>query len=246
MTAAIRASFKVEDGDSERPSVASRIASAAVHHRRAAFRAWRSYRGQPLRLRAFLAGRLLVLPLSELAREFERLDGHVLGVGSGHGLIARYLAEVNPGVTVTGIDVDAERVAVARATEARSARVRIRRQDVRALDAHAEFDAAAAVDLMHHVPQADHKAVAEALARAVKPGGQLLIKDIAPMPPWKHQVNRLHDRVVSGEATTTTDPASLAELFERAGFSVERLERIAPLSPYPHFILRARRGRAKP
>jgi cyclopropane fatty-acyl-phospholipid synthase-like methyltransferase len=218
----------------------------SLHYRRAAYRAWRSYRGSGPRIRLFLAARLLVLPLEPLAREFAQLHGHVLGVGSGHGLIARFLAELNPDVTVTGLDVNVQRVAIAHTTEARSPRVRIRLHDVRALDFEGEFDAAAAVDLMHHVPVADHQTVAQALARAVKPGGQLLIKDIAPTPRWKHGVNRLHDRIVSGETTKATDPSSLAELFERAGFSVERLERVAPLSPYPHFILRARRLPSQP
>jgi cyclopropane fatty-acyl-phospholipid synthase-like methyltransferase len=211
----------------------------------AAVRAWRSYRGTGLATGAFVATRLLVLPLKPLAEEFERLHGQVLGVGSGHGVVARFLAELNPDVRVTGLDVDAGRVAVARASEANAPRVRIRVQDVRTLDARAEFDAAAAVDLMHHLPHADHPALAHALANAVKPGGTLLIKDIAPTPRWKHMINRLHDRVVSGDATTASDPAASAELFERAGFAIERLERIAPLSPYPHFILRARR-RAQP
>jgi cyclopropane fatty-acyl-phospholipid synthase-like methyltransferase len=208
--------------------------------------AWRSYRGAGIRTRTFLAARLLVLPLKPLASEFERLHGRVLGVGSGHGIVARFLAELNPDVTVTGLDVDAKRVAVAKATERRSPRVQIRVQDVRGLDEDAAFDAAAAVDLMHHVPTADRPALAEALARAVKPGGTLLIKDIARTPRWKHAVNRLHDRISSGEATTASEPAALAELFEQAGFSIERLDRIAPSSPYPHFILRARRARQNP
>jgi 2-polyprenyl-3-methyl-5-hydroxy-6-metoxy-1,4-benzoquinol methylase len=217
-----------------------------VHVLGAAVRAWRSYRGQPPRLRAFLAARLLVLPLKELAREFEQLHGEVLGVGSGHGLIARVLAELNPSVSVTGFDVDPQRVAVAHATEASSPRVRIRLGDVRSLDAQSAYDAAAAVDLMHHVPAADHRAVAHALARALKAGGVVLIKDIAPKPHWKHAINRVHDRVISGETTTATDPTALAKLFEEAGFTIERLDRIAPLSPYPHFILRARRTRQQP
>jgi hypothetical protein len=69
----------------------------------------------------------------------------------------------------------------------------------------------------------------------------LLIKDIARTPRWKHAVNRVHDRIVSGEATTAMDPAELAALLTDAGFEVERVDRVAPVSPYPHFILRARR-----
>jgi 2-polyprenyl-3-methyl-5-hydroxy-6-metoxy-1,4-benzoquinol methylase len=216
-----------------------------VHVLGAAVRAWRSYRGVGLRTRLFLAARLAVLPLWSLAEELERLEGNVLGVGSGHGVVARFLAELNPDVTVTGLDVDPERVAIAQATEANSPRVRIRVEDVRRLDAAGEFDAAAAVDLMHHIAPAHHAEVARALARAVKPGGQLLIKDVAPTPHWKHAVNRLHDRFVAGEVTTAIEPSALAVLFADAGFRIERLERIAPLSPYPHFILRARRAPAQ-
>jgi 2-polyprenyl-3-methyl-5-hydroxy-6-metoxy-1,4-benzoquinol methylase len=108
--------------------------------------------------------------------------------------------------------------------------------------AHPGYDAAAAVDLIHHIAPSDRPAVAHALADAVRPGGALVIKDIAATPRWKHAVNRLHDRIVSGERTWAMDPAAMAKLFADAGFEIERLERIAPLSPYPHFILRARRA----
>jgi 2-polyprenyl-3-methyl-5-hydroxy-6-metoxy-1,4-benzoquinol methylase len=216
-----------------------------MRHRRAAIRAWRSYRGAGAVTRAFLAARLAVLPLKPLAEEFARLRGRVLGVGSGHGIVARYLAELNRDVTVEGIDVDAARVAVATATEANAPRVRIHVADVRALaasDADAgAFDAVATVDLIHHLPPDDVALAAHAFARAVKPGGTLVIKDIARTPRWKHAVNRLHDRIVSGEATTAMDPLELADLLSEAGFEIERLDRVAPLSPYPHFILRARR-----
>lgn len=208
----------------------------------AAWRAWRSYRGTGARTRAFLAARLAVLPLRALAEEFGRLEGHVLGVGSGHGLIARFLAEVNPRVTVDGYDVDAARVAVATATEERSPRVRIHVRDVRELHVDAEFDAAAAVDLMHHIPEADRDALIQTLVAAVRPGGTIVIKDIARTPSWKHGINRLHDRIVTGEPTTGIEPAALEESFARAGARTEETRSAAHLNPYPHFILRARRA----
>lgn len=182
-----------------------------------------------------------MLPLKPLADELRHLDGRILSVGSGHGLLERFLAELNPAVTVTGLDLNAERAAIAAASQARAPRVTIRAQDIRSLDEGGGYDAAIAIDLIHHVPAGDHQALAEALARAVKPGGTLLIKDIARTPHAKHAVNRLHDRLVAHEATTAQEPEALGELFADAGFTIERLERIAPLSPYPHFILRARR-----
>jgi cyclopropane fatty-acyl-phospholipid synthase-like methyltransferase len=212
-----------------------------VHHWRAAYRAWRSYRGSGLRVRLFLAARLLVLPLKPLALEFAQLHGHVLGLGSGHGLIARWVAELNPDVTIDGYDVDAERVAIAAATQERQPRVRIHREDVLALRPEEAFDSASAVDLIHHLDPVRLGELAAGLSRAVKPGGTLVIKDIAPTPRWKHAVNRLHDRLVAGEPTTAIDLEALAELVTAAGFDIERLERVGRLSPYPHFILRARR-----
>jgi 2-polyprenyl-3-methyl-5-hydroxy-6-metoxy-1,4-benzoquinol methylase len=213
-----------------------------LHATRAAFRAWRSYRGAPARTRAFLAARLAVLPLRPLAAEFAELHGRVLAVGSGHGLLERWLAELNPGVTVDGSDLDGERVALAASTQARAPRVRIHHRDVRSVDEREAFDAAVAIDLLHHVPSADHEAVARTLAHALKPGGVVLIKDIARTPRWRHGFNSLHDRLVTGERETfCREPEEMAAVFEAEGFRTERCYRVAPLSPYPHFILRLRR-----
>src|SRR4051794_40960295 len=102
-------------------------------------RAWRSYSGAGFRTRLFLGARLLILPRRALASELATLRGRVLGVGSGHGVIARWLAELNPEVRVEGVDLDPARVAVAQATAARSPRVRIRVEDVRLLDVRDPF-----------------------------------------------------------------------------------------------------------
>lgn len=212
-----------------------------VHVLIAAFRAWRSYRGTGARTRLFLAARLAVLPLRSLAREYSQFEGRVLGIGSGHGLLGRWLAELNPRVTVDGYDADAERIAVARQTESRSPRVRIHLADVRRLDAQGEFEAASAVDVIHHIPADDHAALLASLARALKPGAPLMIKEISPHPAWKHRVNQAHDHLVSGQATHAREPADLAAAVEAAGFRIERLYAAAAMSPYPHFILRARR-----
>jgi 2-polyprenyl-3-methyl-5-hydroxy-6-metoxy-1,4-benzoquinol methylase len=216
---------------------------ARVHRLHAAYRAWSSYRGAGLRTRAFLAGRLAALPLRPLARELGELHGRVLSVGSGHGLNERWLAELNPAVTVDGSDVNAERVAMAALSEDRQPRVRLRLLDVRDLDEREAFDAAVAIDVLHHVPSGDHELIARALAQALNPGGIVLVKDIAHTPRWQHAFNSLHDRLLSAEPETfSREPEQMAALFEGAGFRTERCYRVAPLSPYPHFILRLRRA----
>lgn len=191
---------------------------------------------------AFLAARIAVLPLHALEPEFARLHGRVLGVGSGHGLVGRWMAEMNPDVEVEGVDLDPGRVALAEATQERAPRVRIRVQDVRELSVPTNYDAAVAVDLLHHVPYEDHAGLAAALARAVRPGGTLLIKDIARTPRWKYAFNRLHDRLVTGSGEVyCREPEETAALFAPHGFAPEQVRRIAPLSPYPHYLVRMRR-----
>src|SRR4051794_33402080 len=203
----------------------------------AAVRAWRSYRGAPFGVRVFLAARFAVLPRRALVREFRTLRGRVLSVGAGHGLMERWLAELSPDVTIDGFERDVERVELASGHP--HPRVTLHARDVRAIDAHAQYDAALAIDVIHHVPSEDHSALAAALARALKPDGVLLIKDIARTPGWKHWWNSFHDHVVTTEwSIDAREPDDLAALFADAGFEVERCYRAGRLSPYPHFMLR--------
>ena len=206
-----------------------------------AIRAWRSFRGAGPRTRAFLAARLVVLPLRDMAPELRSLHGRVLSLGSGYGIVERWLAELNPRVEVEGVDTDAERVRVA--TRTSTPRVRIRELDVRGLEEEHAYDAALAVDVLHHVPRADHDALAAALARALKPGGVLLVKDIADTPRWQARVNHVHDHVVAHEGEVhLRAPEEMAALFARHGFTLERSDRIGRASPYPHYLLRLRAG----
>lgn len=200
-------------------------------------RAWRSFRGAPPATRAFLAARLAVLPLRALDAELRALHGHVLSLGSGHGVLERYLAEINPAVMVEGIELDGERVRVASATADAAPRVSIREGDVRELDAGG-YDAALAVDVLHHVPAGEHAGVAAALGRALRPGGVCVVKDIGVAPRWKYAWNRLHDRVVAGpEPLHCRTPDEMAAVFEAAGFDVRRVESIDRGSPYPHYLV---------
>jgi 2-polyprenyl-3-methyl-5-hydroxy-6-metoxy-1,4-benzoquinol methylase len=188
----------------------------------------------------FLAARLVVLPLGALERELRALDGRVLSLGGGHGLLSRWLVELSPGASVEDLELDPARVQLARETAV--ARVEPQLRDVRDLSEVASFDGAVAIDVLHHIPAADHAGVAAALARALRPGATLVVKDIARTPRWRHAWNRLHDRLVAGsEPIWCRDPEEMTQLFEQAGFQPELVTRLAPLSPYPHYLLRMRR-----
>jgi cyclopropane fatty-acyl-phospholipid synthase-like methyltransferase len=204
---------------------------------RAAVRAWKSYSGAGAGTRAFLAARLAVLPLGGLDDDLRALRGRVLSVGCGHGLLERYLAEINPHVEVDGLELDRERVRLAQAGA--PPRVRVRQADVTKLAGQGGYDAGLAVDLLHHIEPDGQPRVLAALAAQLRPGGTCLVKDIATRPRWQYEWNRLHDRLVAQKAVNCRSPEEMARLLESAGLRNAHARRIAPLSPYPHYTARA-------
>ena len=68
--------------------------------------------------RAFVAGRLVVAPLGSLGDEARPLCGRMLSLGSGFGIVERYLAEMSPNLAIEGLDLDTRKVELIRATAA--------------------------------------------------------------------------------------------------------------------------------
>jgi hypothetical protein len=91
---------------------------------------------------------------------------------------------------------------------------------------------------MHHIPFEQQGGVLAAVARSLREGGICLVKDIATTPAWKHRVNALHDRIVAREETYCRDPAEMAALAGSQGLELREARRLAPRSPYPHYLLR--------
>lgn len=213
---------------------------------RAARRAFASYRGAPVGARAFVAARYVVAPMGPLAAEFRGMTGTVLSLGSGLSMLERYLAELEPGLRFEGIDLDPVKVELIARTRHRSPRVSLRQGDATRLDDAAEartYDAVLVCDALHHFPADLHADVAVSVAEVVRPGGVVIVKDLDAGPAWKYHWNRLHDRLVAGpEPIHCRPPAEMVALLEKAGLEVERADRIDhTLTPYAHYLIRARR-----
>lgn len=210
--------------------------------RGAAWRAWRSYRGAGMPVQAFLVARMAVAPLGPLDRDFRSLRGSIISLGCGHGAVDRYVAEVNHNVTIDGVDLDEERVRLARGTELRQPRVRVRVADVRSLDAQGRYDGALAIDVLHHVEARLHGEIVRALWTCVRPGGTLLVKEMADSPRRQYLWNRTHDRIVAGpEPIHCRSPEGMAGVVEDSGFEVQEVRRLKRLRIYPQYVVRASR-----
>ena len=207
---------------------------------RAAWRAWSSFKGLSPATRAFLLARMAVAPLGPLDPEIRALRGRVLSLGCGHGAVDRYIAEVNPHVTIEGVDLDTARVAQAAAVP--HPRVHVAEADVTTLDPGDGYDAATAIDVLHHVPAGTHGRIAQALHRALKPGGLCLVKEMAPEPRRQYLWNRTHDRIVAGpDPIHCRMPEDMAQVLREAGFEIERVRRLQRLRIYPQYLVLARR-----
>lgn len=159
-----------------------------------------------------------------------------MSIGCGHGLVERYVTRRNPRIAIVGYELDERRVAVAAAT-AEGERVRIEAADVRYLPETAQFDAILCCDVLHHLDPDAQRLLLKHLASRLRPGGRLIVKDIAATPRWKSKWNEIHDRIVAGDRVTSREPEEIADDLTGAGLKVRRNERVARWQPYPHYIV---------
>lgn len=210
--------------------------------RNAAWRAWRSFAPLSPVTQAFLLARMAVAPLGPMDPEIRALRGRVLSLGCGHGAIDRYVTEVNPDVLIEGVDLDEQRIRQANETQHLAPRVSARVADVTTFDPGEGYDAALAIDVLHHVPFETHGHIAAGLHRALKPGGQLLVKDMAPEPRRQYLWNRTHDRIVAGpDPICCRMPDDMAGVLREAGFEIGTVRRLRRLGIYPQYLVEARR-----
>jgi 2-polyprenyl-3-methyl-5-hydroxy-6-metoxy-1,4-benzoquinol methylase len=121
-----------------------------------------------------------------------RLEGPVLDVGTGQGLLATELARL--GASVVSIDVDAEeqRVGMVNATyEGVAERITFMTADARDLPfVDGAFGTIATLDALHHL--ADGPTVFSELRRVVRPSGRILLAELTA--EGFALVARLHER----------------------------------------------------
>ena len=169
-------------------------------------------------------------------------EGRILDVGCGFGLFAAYFGQTQPRRSIVGVDPDARRVALARRVASRLDLVQhtFNVGDVRDAELTGPFDAAYVLDVMHHIPEGDQRAVLQRLRDLLKPGGMLLIKDITTEPRFGLLFTELLDRVMVGmrEPLTYRHHRAWGEMLADLGFKV-RIVRVPDVLPYPHVVIAA-------
>ena len=202
----------------------------------------RSYRGSGTRARLHTTLRWRSAPLAEVA-EVVPTDGRVLDYGCGHGLLALHLAQRSTGVRVLGVDTDPEKLRIARAT-ARALGVADRVTFEPIGEGWAPpvrgFDAVTLIDVLYLMPATTvARTLAEARA-ALRPGGRLVVKEMADRPRWKRDMTATQEQlavrllgITHGQVVRLPSEDEIRSAMDASGLVVDRLD-LGRGSLHPH------------
>jgi len=198
------------------------------------------YRGAPAVARAHVAVRWATCPFPAVAAQLPAA-GRILEVGCGHGLLALYLALESADRRITGIDVDEDKLAVARAAGAGLA-VTFEAVTGPGLP-EGPWDGIAIVDVLYLLSADDQRSLLRSCAEALAPGGVLAVKEMALLPRWKARWNVLQETaavkllgITAGEELTFLAPAEMAAAMAGGGLAV-RDRPVHRGYPHPHHLL---------
>ncbi|HVW28412.1 MAG TPA: DUF2062 domain-containing protein [Polyangiaceae bacterium] len=133
------------------------------------------YAGAPRRARSYVAIKLRTDPALAAIAALDGDFGRVVDAGCGYLQIGLTLFELGRVTSLLGYDADAERTDVARGAARSDARVE--RADLRALH-FPEADTILFVDSLHYLPLEAQDDVLTRAARALAPGGRIIVRDV--------------------------------------------------------------------
>ena len=204
----------------------------------------RAYRNAPTGDRLHVLLRWFTCPFPPIVDALPSA-GRVLEVGCGHGLFSGYLARRSPGLQVHGVDIDADKIAVARA----SASLAGGRLDFAVGDSGSvpdgPWDAVVLVDVLYLLDEAGQRALLDSCAAVLAPGGVLVVKDMATRPRWKARWNAAQEalsvrvlKITAGSPEFVfTDPDERARWLVAAGLRDVRARRLDRGRLHPHHLL---------
>lgn len=162
----------------------------------------------------------------------------ILDVGCGFGLFGCYFSALYPDVNYHGIDVNSNRIGMARAAASglglKNATFSI--GDARYLELGGQFDAVMMIDLLHHLDDDSKQALLCLCARHLTKEGRLIVKDITTHPFPKLAFTWALDAIMTrGTAMWYWDEQKFHNALGAHFNQVETFP-IEDLLPYPHII----------
>jgi len=196
---------------------------------------------------AHVLSRMVTCPVTPVVQRLPR-SGTVLDAGCGHGLFSLVAALDAPQRRIVGVDIDADKLDLARHAAVRlgvADRVQFDLTDGDLPDGR--FDAVMCNDVLYLLGLERARKLLADMAARVAPGGVVLVKDMSDRPAWKARWNHLQEvgatkvfRYTEGDQLEMVLPADIEAPLREAGLSVEQA-RIDRGYPHPHLLIVARR-----
>jgi 2-polyprenyl-3-methyl-5-hydroxy-6-metoxy-1,4-benzoquinol methylase len=208
------------------------------------------YAGQSLRVRVHVRVRWRTCPFPAVAARVPEA-GRILDVGCGHGVFSAFLALQSERREVLGIDPAEDKVFAAQAAAEAAARkgrtnLQFARLDEEALP-DGPWDAIVLVDVLYLLEPERQQSLLERCARALAPGGLLIIKEVADTPRWKAAWNRMQETlsvrilgITRGKRLYFLPPARHAAWLAATGLEVAEYA-LDKGYVHPHHLIVARR-----
>lgn len=173
-------------------------------------------------------------------------SGRVLEIGCGHGLFSLYAGLAGPARTVHGVDIDADKIAVAQAAaNDLGGRVTFEEAPSGAVPP-GPWESVVIVDVLYLLDEQRQKRLLTDAVASLSPGGLLVVKEMAQEPAWKARWNAAQETlsvkllgITEGGSFTFVPPDRMAGWLRDLG-SVTTQRRLDSRRLHPHHLLLAR------
>lgn len=207
------------------------------------------YKGLSLAERLYARIRYTTAPLERVAALVPAGTISLVEIGCSAGVFANLLKTRRPEIAVTGVDADERKIESARKTIRGRPGIEFTRADAfEYLQTGGPFDAVAFVDVLYLFPVRDQDELIGRAARALNPGGTLIVKEMNELPAWKRRWCRFQEwlavRVIGmteGSGIYLRAGEAYAAALAAAGLKVETFD-LNRGYLHPHFAWRGTRA----
>jgi len=171
----------------------------------------RRYQKAALKTKVFLALRWWLTPYQRMADELP-LEGKILDVGCGHGLLSILLAAESPKRNVIALDHDTPRIELALSASQDLPNLHSRSGSVTDPLSPAEhlfYDGISIIDTMHYFDQPTQESILRLQWERLKPGGILVMREVEPGNGFISRWNRFYENFATRSGFTKSREASL-------------------------------------
>jgi len=195
----------------------------------------------PINIWLYCQIKISISPIVML-NELTPFSGHVLDVGCGYGLGTWILGKNKPDLLVEGIDIDPEKIDVAR-KYFDLVNFKYWVKDIHEFDSDEKFDAIVVSDIFYLVPYEKQEMFIAKITTMLNDKGRFILKDMDTTPKWKYYVNMLQELIAVritgftwGSKFYFRSSHDYKRLFEKYGMSWEKIEIKGYCYPHIYFI----------